>query len=77
VESRRYDVEVVDRLGAGDAFTAGLISGMIDGMELEYSVNLAAAFSALKQTIPGDICTATSAQCEELMEKGAPGRIQR
>lgn len=77
VESRRYDVEVVDRVGAGDAFTAGLISGMIDGMELEYSVNLAAAFSALKQTIPGDICTATSAQCEELMEKGAPGRIQR
>ena len=76
-ESRRYDIEIVDRVGAGDAFTAGLIAGMIGNNGLEYAVNLAAAFSALKQTIPGDICTATLAQCEELMEKGASGRIQR
>ena len=75
-ESRRYDIEVVDRVGAGDAFTAGLIAGLIDG-DLEYAVNLGAAFSALKHTIPGDICPVSREQAEELMKKGTAGGIQR
>ncbi len=76
VESKMYDVEVVDRIGAGDSFTAGLIAGLLDN-DLQYAVDLAAAFSALKQTIPGDVCRASRAQTEELMKSGGPGRIQR
>jgi len=75
--SRMYDLEIIDRVGAGDSFSAGLIAGLIENKNLEYSVNLASAFSALKQTIPGDICSATRSQAEELMEKGSAGRIQR
>jgi len=76
VESRMYECEVVDRVGAGDSFTAGFISGLMD-KDLQYAVNLAAAFSALKQTIPGDVCPVTRSQAEELMKSGSPGRIQR
>jgi len=75
-ESRMYDVEVIDRVGAGDAFTAGLIAGLLE-RDLEYAVSLAAAFSAIKQTIRGDVCPASRAQAEELMKKGSAGRIQR
>jgi len=76
MESRMYDIEVVDRVGAGDSFTAGLIAGLLDG-GVEHAVNLAAAFSALKQTIPGDVCLADRKQAEELIKKGSAGRIQR
>jgi len=76
VESRMYDCEVVDRVGSGDSFTAGFIAGLLDN-DLQYAVNLAAAFSALKQTTPGDVCLATRAQAEELVKSGSAGRIQR
>jgi len=76
-QSRMYDVEVVDRVGAGDAFSAGFIAGLLENKGLDYSVNLASAFSALKQTIPGDICPVPKSQVLELMEKGSAGRIQR
>jgi len=75
-ESRWYDVEIVDRVGAGDSFTAGLVAGLME-RDLGYAVNMAAAFSALKHTMPGDVCLATRAQVEELMERGSAGRIQR
>jgi 2-dehydro-3-deoxygluconokinase len=74
--SAMYDVEVIDRVGAGDAFTAGFIAGMLDG-DIEQALEKAAAFSALKQTIPGDVCTATADEVESLIKSGGAGRIQR
>jgi 2-dehydro-3-deoxygluconokinase len=74
--SAMYDVEVIDRVGAGDAFTAGFIAGMLDG-DIEQALEQAAAFSALKQTIPGDVCTATADEVESLIKSGGAGRIQR
>ncbi len=76
VESPMYEIDIVDRVGAGDSFTAGLIAGMLGG-DPEYAVNLAAAFSAIKQTIPGDVCLASRAEAEALMKSGRAGRIER
>jgi 2-dehydro-3-deoxygluconokinase len=76
IQSTMYDVEVIDRVGAGDAFTAGFIAGMLDG-DMKHAPELAAAFSAIKQTIPGDVCLASRAEVEALIKSGGAGRIQR
>ncbi len=74
--SAYYDIDMIDRVGAGDAFTAGFIAGMLhDDMEL--ALELASAFSALKQTIPGDVCLATRAEVDALIAAGSAGKIQR
>ena len=75
-QSTMYDVEIVDRVGAGDAFAAGFIAGMLED-DMGLALEMASAFSAIKQTVPGDVCTATRAEVESLMKSGAAGRIQR
>jgi 2-dehydro-3-deoxygluconokinase len=50
----RYPVEIVDRIGAGDAFVAGLIHGLIDG-DLDLAIRLAAYAAAICLATPGDI----------------------
>ena len=76
MRSATYDVEVIDRVGAGDSFTAGFIAGMLDG-DIDMALEMAAAFSALKQTIPGDVCLATMDEVEALIKSGGGGRIER
>ncbi len=53
-ESPWYEVEIVDRLGAGDALASGLIHGMLDG-DFAKGLEYGAAMGALKHTIPGDL----------------------
>jgi 2-dehydro-3-deoxygluconokinase len=50
----RYEVEIVDRIGAGDSFVAGLIHGLIDG-DLDLAIRLAAYAAAVGLATPGDI----------------------
>jgi 2-dehydro-3-deoxygluconokinase len=50
----RYEVEVVDRIGAGDSFVAGLIHGLLDG-DLDLAIRLAAYAAAVGLATPGDI----------------------
>ena len=50
----RYPVEIVDRIGAGDSFVAGLIHGLLDG-DLDLAVRLAAYAAAIALATPGDI----------------------
>ena len=50
----RYVVEVVDRIGAGDSFVAGLIHGLLDG-DLDLAIRLGAFASAIGLATPGDI----------------------
>jgi 2-dehydro-3-deoxygluconokinase len=50
----RYPVEIVDRIGAGDSFVAGLIHGLIAGDE-EQAIRLAAYAAAIGLATPGDI----------------------
>jgi len=73
--TRSYEVEIVDRLGAGDSFAAGLIHGLLDG-NLQKGLDYGVAASALKHSIPGDFAWIT---CEEVeaMLKGPGLRISR
>jgi 2-dehydro-3-deoxygluconokinase len=54
VERQGHSVETVDRVGAGDAFVAGLIWGLLDG-SLELGLERGLAMSALKMTLHGDL----------------------
>ena len=70
-----YEVEIVDRLGAGDSFAAGFIHGMLDG-NLQRSLDYGVAVSALKHSIPGDFAWVTPEEVESLL-KGGGLRISR
>ncbi len=74
--SPRYEVEVVDRIGAGDAFSAGLIVSRLEDRGWEDAVRFATATSALKHSIPGDFCLVTRADVEQLL-RGAGLRVSR
>lgn len=65
-----YDIEVVDRVGSGDSFVGGFLSGYLGG-GCERGVRVGVALSAIKQTIPGDLCLSTRDEVERLMEGGS------
>jgi 2-dehydro-3-deoxygluconokinase len=70
-----YEVEIVDRLGAGDSFAAGFIHGMLDG-DLQRSLDYGVAVSAIKHSIPGDFAWVSPEEVEGLL-KGGGLRISR
>ena len=72
-----YDVEVVDRVGAGDSFTAGFLVGYLDDGDMQRAVDFGVALSALKHSIPGDLNWATREEVEKLMAGGGSLRIAR
>ena len=74
-ESAWYEVEIVDRLGAGDALAAGLIHGLLDG-DLKKGIDYGAAMGALKHTVPGDIPWLTREEVEAAVN-GQGLRIKR
>jgi 2-dehydro-3-deoxygluconokinase len=73
--TRRYEVEIVDRLGAGDSFAAGLIHGLLDE-DLQKGLDYGVALSALKHSVPGDFAWVTREEVEALL-KGGGLRISR
>ena len=75
LRTRSYEVEIVDRLGAGDSFAAGLIHGMLDG-DLQKGLDYGVAASALKHSIAGDFAWITRQEVESLL-KGSGLRISR
>ncbi len=75
-EDRKYELEIVDRVGGGDAFSAGFIYGYLTAGSYDMAVRYGTAFSALKHTNPGDLNWATLAEAESLM-KGASLRVAR
>lgn len=74
-ESAWHEVEIVDRLGAGDAMAAGLIHGMLEG-DFKKGIDLGAAMGALKHTIPGDIPWITAEEIEAVLQ-GHGLRVRR
>lgn len=74
--SRKYELELVDRVGGGDSFSAGLIYALQSGKDPQGAVEFAAAFSALKHTIWGDINIVDLSEVEGLLESGS-ARIER
>ena len=76
--STRYDItHIVDRVGGGDSFAAGLIYGLATGMPDEEALNYAVAASALKHAIPGDVNLSTQDEVKRLMGGETSGRVQR
>ncbi len=76
--SRRYDItDIVDRVGGGDSFAAGLIYGLSTGMGDEDALNFAVAASCLKHSISGDMNLVSVGEVKKLMGGDASGRVQR
>lgn len=76
--SDHYEIsDIVDRVGGGDAFAAGLIFGLSTGMDDESALNFAVAASCLKHSIPGDMNLVSVDEVKQLMEGEESGRIQR
>jgi 2-dehydro-3-deoxygluconokinase len=73
--TRVHDVEIVDRLGAGDSFAAGLIHGLLDG-DVQRGLDYGVALSALKHSIPGDFAWVDPEEVDALL-KGSGLRISR
>ncbi len=76
--STPYEVtDIVDRVGTGDAFAAGLIYGLVSGYSHREALEFATAASCLKHSIPGDMNFCTVDEVRQLMTNGGSGRIQR
>ncbi|HEY1587490.1 MAG TPA: sugar kinase, partial [Polyangia bacterium] len=73
----RYLVRIVDRIGGGDSFAAGLIFALAEGRSPEHALRFAVAASALKQTIPGDFNRVSVAEVQRLAAGDESGRVQR
>lgn len=77
-QSRRYDINpIIDRVGGGDAFSGGLIHGLLTMPTQGDALEFAVAASALKQTIPGDFNLVSTAEVQALVGGSANGRVQR
>ena len=76
-ESRKYSIRIVDRVGGGDSFGAGLIYGLIKDRSPQDALEFAVAASCLKHTIPGDFNHVSVGEVEELIKGGGSGRVQR
>ena len=78
LSSRPYDIgDIVDRVGAGDSFAAGLIYGLRVYRDDQRALEFATAASCLKHSIPGDINRVSVAEVEALMAGDASGRVKR
>lgn len=69
VRSHRHVVEVVDRVGGGDSFAAGLITALLAKQSPQDAVEFAAAAGALKLGVPGDFGRATAEEVERLVRE--------
>jgi len=76
--SRKYEItDIVDRVGSGDSFAAGLIYGLLAFGDDARALEFAAAASCLKHSIPGDFNRASVSEVEALLTGDASGRVQR
>ncbi|MFG3228222.1 PfkB family carbohydrate kinase [Kitasatospora sp. NPDC048194] len=69
-------LHVLDRIGSGDGFAAGLIHGLLDGAPLEQALAYGTAHGALVMTTPGDVSMASLAEVEALIAGGS-ARVRR
>lgn len=77
-EAPSYEItHIVDRVGGGDSFMAGLIYGLLNYEDDQKALNYAVAASCLKHTIKGDANLVTVAEVEKLMSGDASGRVSR
>ena len=75
--SKQYDIQIVDRVGGGDAFVGGLIYGLLTKENTKDVLEFAVAASCLKQTIPGDFNLVSLKEVEKLSKGDGSGRVDR
>lgn len=75
--STHYEIQLVDRVGAGDAFAGGLIAGLLKKSSTKDALEFAVAASCLKQTIPGDFNQVSEAEVDRLVTGSGSGRVER
>ena len=74
--SKTYPVRIVDRVGGGDAFGAGLIYGCLEGMEPARILEFAVAAGCLKHSVEGDFNQVSAAEVWALAGGDGSGRVQ-
>jgi 2-dehydro-3-deoxygluconokinase len=75
--SKKYPVHIVDRVGGGDSFSAGLIYGLSRGFPLQETLEFAAAASCLKHSVEGDFNQVSLEEVHKLAGGDGSGRVQR
>ncbi len=75
--SKKYNIHVLDRVGAGDAFVAGLIYSYLDNKSLQEIAEFAAASGCLKHSVHGDFNIVSTAEIENLAKGSGAGRVKR
>ncbi|MCH5290621.1 MAG: sugar kinase [Treponema sp.] len=75
--SKKYELWIVDRVGGGDSFSAGLIYAMLNGMDTQSALDWAVAASALKHSVIGDYNMVSADEVSKLAGGDGSGRIQR
>lgn len=77
-EAKKYDItHIVDRVGGGDAFCAGLIYALLTGRGDQEAIEFAVAASCLKHTVYGDFNMVSVQEVEQLASGPGTGRVQR
>ena len=75
--SREYSLHIVDRVGGGDSFGAGLIYALMQNWDAQRCIDFAVAASALKHSVEGDFNRVSVAEVEKLAGGDGSGRVQR
>ena len=75
--SKKYSIHIVDRVGGGDSFGAGLIYSLVNDFAPQRAIEFAVAASCLKHSIEGDYNMVSVAEVENLAGGDASGRVQR
>lgn len=75
--SKKYAMHIVDRVGGGDSFGAGLIYASLSGMDPQEAIEFAVAASCLKHSIEGDFNQVSADEVKKLAGGDASGRVQR
>jgi 2-dehydro-3-deoxygluconokinase len=75
--SKKYPIRIVDRVGGGDSFGAGLIYGAVKGLPPQETLEFAVAASCLKHSVEGDYNLVSVEEAQKLAGGDASGRVQR
>jgi 2-dehydro-3-deoxygluconokinase len=75
--SKRYELQIVDRVGGGDSFAGGLIYGLASGQSPQDALEFAVAASCLKHSVVGDFNLVSVGEVEALLKGDGSGRVQR
>lgn len=76
-KSKKYEMNVIDRVGGGDSFGGGLIYGLLEGYDMQDTIEFAVAASCLKHSIEGDFNLVSVDEVKNLAKGDGSGRVQR